>query len=266
MKACDNIFVTDKSHKLPMSVVIIALNEEANIARAINSVKDWAGEVLVYDSGSTDRTCEIAGNMGAKVINGAWLGFGPTKNKATGLAAFPWILSLDCDEEVSADLRNEITLKFRSLDESAGYQLPRKSFYLNRWISHGGWYPDYQVRLFNKNFSNWNKAEIHEKVEAKNNKKLSADLNHYVFRDIHHQVATNNKYSGLQAKEMFASGKKFSWFRFFTKPAVKFFECYILKLGVLDGWAGFVIAKSASYSVFLKWSKLYELERLPGKK
>jgi glycosyltransferase involved in cell wall biosynthesis len=258
-------FVTEKNEKLPLSVVIIALNEEANIARAIASVKDWVSEVLVYDSGSTDKTAAIASSSGAKVVTGPWLGFGPTKNKASELAANSWILSIDSDEEVSPELKSEISQKFSLLDESSAYRVPRRSFYLRRWINHGGWYPDYQTRLFNRKNAAWNAAEIHEKVEAKNYSMLASNLNHYVFRNIEHQVSTNNKYSSLQAKEMFKQGKRFSWFKFFTKPAVKFFECYFLKLGFLDGWAGFVIAKSASYSVFLKWAKLYELERLAGR-
>lgn len=254
--------MSDQIEKLPLSVVIIALNEESNISRAVSSVSDWASEVLVYDSGSTDRTVTIAESNGAKVISGAWLGFGPTKKKAAELAEFPWVLSIDSDEEVSQELKSEIQKKFKSLDERTAYQVPRKSFYLSRWITHGGWYPDFQTRLFNKKFSNWNTAEIHEKVEASSYNKLACDLNHYVFKHIEHQVATNNRYSSLQAKEMAEKGKNFSWFHFFTKPCVKFFECYFLKLGFLDGWAGFVIAKSASYSVFLKWSKLYEIKEL----
>lgn len=256
------IFVSDQIEKLPLSVVIIALNEESNIGRAIQSVKDWVSEVLIYDSGSTDRTIDIARNMGAKVVSGGWLGFGPTKNKATSFASFSWILSIDSDEEVSQELKLEIQKRFSSLDERTAYLLPRKSFYLNRWITHGGWYPDRQARFFNSKFSKWNAAEIHEKVEASSYNNFASDLNHYVFKNIEHQVSTNNRYSSLQAKEMLAKGKNFSWFHFFTKPAVKFFECYVLKLGFLDGWAGFFIAKSASYSVFLKWSKLYELKEL----
>ncbi|MCC2677673.1 MAG: putative glycosyl transferase [Pseudobdellovibrio sp.] len=254
--------MSDQIEKLPLSVVIIALNEESNISRAVSSVNGWVSEVFVYDSGSTDNTKSIAENRGAKVVSGPWLGFGPTKKKAADLAANSWILSIDSDEEVSAELRSEIQKKFMTLDDRTAYQLPRKSFYLNRWVMHGGWYPDHQARLFNKKFSNWNAAEIHEKVEASSYQKLSSDLNHYVFKNIDHQVATNNRYSTLQAKEMAAKGKSFSWFHFFTKPAVKFFECYFLKLGFLDGWPGFVIAKSASYSVFLKWAKLYEIKKL----
>lgn len=244
--------------KLPVSAVIITLNEQKNIVRCINSLQ-WADEILVYDSGSTDQTIALASNLGAKVISGSWLGFGRTKHKAAELARHEWIFSLDADEECSVDLKNEIFQKFTDLDKETAYQIPRLSYYLNRWIRHGGWYPDYQVRLFHKKYSQWNHNKIHEKVEAKHNEKLKSPLYHYVFKNIEDQVQTNNRYSSLLALQMKEAGKKFSWFHFFTKPKVKFFECYFLKLGFLDGWPGFVIAVNAAHSIFMKWSKLREL-------
>lgn len=250
--------------KLPLSVVVISLNEQNNIARLLNSVK-WASEVVVYDSGSIDDTVVIAEKMGAKVVKGPWLGFGLTKKTATQKASYDWVLSLDCDEECSAELYQEIKNKFKSLQEATAYKIPRLSHYLNTTIRYGGWYPDYQIRLFNKKMSMWNEAKIHEKVEAQNYDNLVSNLNHYVFKNIEHQVATNNRYSSLQAQDMQLKGRSFSWFHFLTKPYVKFFECYVLKLGFLDGWAGYFIARSAAYSVFLKWSKLYEIQKLKGK-
>lgn len=250
--------------KIALSVVVISLNEQDNMARLLNSVK-WAAEVIVYDSGSTDDTVAIAEKMGAKVIKGPWLGFGLTKKTATQNASYDWVLSLDCDEECTAELYQEIKIKLKDFKEDTAYKIPRLSRYLNTSIKHGGWYPDYQIRLFNKKHSIWNEAKIHEKVEAKCYELLQSDLKHYVFKNIDHQVATNNRYSGLQAQDMHAKGKKFSWFHFLTKPYVKFVECYVLKLGFLDGWAGYFIARSAAYSVFLKWSKLYEIQRLEGK-
>ena len=116
------------------------------------------------------------------------------------------------------------------------------------------------MRLFNRVHTNWSFASVHEKVEAENYKTLSTHLNHYVFKNIEHHIRTNNTYSGLLAKELYLTKKKFSLFHFLTKPTVKFLECYILKLGFLDGWVGFFIAKGAAYSVLLKWSKLKELE------
>lgn len=245
--------------KLPISIVIISLNEQNNIARAIQSVS-WAADIVVYDSGSTDDTVAIAKKMGANVIQGPWLGFGKSKKTATENAKFDWVLSIDCDEEVPEALFLEIKSKIHQLDNKVAYRIPRLSFYLGKEIRHGGWYPDYQARLFNKKYCNWNEAHIHEKVEASIYINLISHFNHYVFRNIEHQVATNNKYSTLQAIEMNKNGRKFSWFHFLTKPCVKFMECYFLKLGLLDAWPGFVIARSAAYSVFLKWAKLKEIE------
>lgn len=239
-----------------LSVVVICLNEEANIERCLNSVQ-WADQILVYDSGSTDKTTAIAQSLGAKVVSGEWLGFGPTKHKAVTLAEHDWILSLDADEVVSPELASEI--RHRPLNEKVAYKIPRLSNYLNHWVRFGGWYPDYQTRLFHRGFSQWNQNIVHEKVEAAAYEKLTKPLFHYVFKNIEHHIQTNNKYSGLLAQKMWDSGKRFSWFHFLTKPCVKFIECYFIKLGFLDGWVGFFIAKGASYSVFLKWSKLKEL-------
>lgn len=250
--------------KLSLSVVVISLNEQSNIARLLNSVK-WAAEVVVYDSGSVDDTIAIAEKMGAKVIKGPWHGFGLTKKTAAQNASYDWILSLDCDEECTPELFQEIKSNFKVLKEDTAYKIPRLSHYLQTSIKHGGWYPDYQVRLFNRKKSMWNEAKIHEKVEAQSYDTLVSNLNHYVFKNIEHQVATNNRYSTLQAQDMQARARRFSWFHFFTKPYVKFIECYFLKLGFLDGWAGYFIARSAAYSVFLKWSKLYEIQKLKGK-
>ncbi len=251
--------MNNNKQKIPVSAVLISLNEQANIERAISSVS-WADDIVVYDSGSTDETCNIARKLGANVITGPWLGFGKTKQTATSYAKNDWVFSIDCDEEATSDFELEIRNKMTSLGSETAYRVPRQSRYLGRWIKFGGWYPDYQTRLFNKKFSQWNESKIHEKVEAKAYANLSTSLNHYVFKNIEHQVQTNNRYSTLQAQEMFASRKKFSWFHFFTKPWVKFIECYFLKRGFLDAYPGFVIACNAGYSVFLKWAKLRELE------
>lgn len=247
---------------LKISVVIITKNEEQNILRCLASVVGWVDEIIVYDSGSVDQTVQIASKHNVKVVIGEWLGFGPTKKKATLLAKNDWILSLDADEEVSLDLKTELFEKLNKLNEKCAYALPRKSYYLKQWIHHGGWYPDYQIRLFNKNTAMWNENIIHEKVDAKDVLNFLKPLNHYVFKNVSHQVLTNDKYSTLIAEKQFKNGKRFNWFHFFTKPTVKFIECYFLKLGFLDGFAGFVIAKNAATSVFLKWIKLKEFESL----
>jgi glycosyltransferase involved in cell wall biosynthesis len=241
-----------------ISAVIITKNEETNIQRCIESVL-FADEIIVYDSGSVDQTVSIARKLGAKVSVGDWMGFGPTKRHATSLALNDWILSIDADEEVSADLKSELLKRRENLNPQVGYRLPRLSNYLGQWVRHGGWYPDYQLRLFNRQHCNWNEDVIHEKVNASSTDTFLSHLNHYVFKNIDHQVQTNNRYSTLQAMDMRRRGKKFSWFHFLTKPYVKFIECYFLKRGFLDGWAGYLIARNAAYSVLLKWAKLKEL-------
>ena len=241
-----------------ISVVIITKNEEVNIQRCIESAR-WADEIVVYDSGSIDETTAIASKLGARVHTGAWLGFGPTKHVATGLASHDWVLSIDADEEIPAALKNEILHKRDHLNPEVGYLVPRLSWYLGKWIRHGGWYPDYQLRFFHRQHSQWSPDTIHEKVKSKFTEKLSNHLNHYVFKTIEHQVDTNNRYSTLQAQELRKKGQSMNWFHFLTKPTVKFLECYFWKLGFMDGWVGYLIARNAAYSVFLKWSKLKEL-------
>lgn len=246
--------------KLPLSLTVITKNEEKNIERCLRSVP-FASEVIVVDSDSTDRTVELAQKLGAKVFVESWKGFGPQKQFAVDQAQYDWILSLDADEALSPELTAEILARFSSLDEKTGYLLPRRSYHLGRWIHFGGWYPDRQLRLFHKKFSRWDKAQIHEKVVTARTERFQSPLLHWVFRNLSHQVQTNDRYSGLQAENLFHNGKKFSLFYLLTKPLSKFIETYFLKRGFLDGMAGFIIAISAAYSVFLKWAKLWERQK-----
>ena len=243
----------------PISVVVVTLNEEANIERCLRSVP-FASELIVVDTFSSDRTVEIARGLGAKVVQEKWRGFGPQKKFAANLAQNDWVLSLDADEALSPELQQEIVARFESLKVGTAYTLPRKSFFLGRWIMHGGWYPDRQIRLFHKKHSQWNEAPIHEKVEAPVvSDEFRAPILHWVFDDISDQVRTNDRYSSLQAQERFARGERSNGFLIMFKPWVKFMECYFFKLGLLDGRAGLVIAVNAAYSVFLRHAKLREL-------
>lgn len=250
-----------KVMKLPISLIVITLNEERNIERCIRSVP-FASDIVVVDSGSQDRTCEIASSLGARVLNKAWMGFGPQKKFATEQAQQDWILSLDADEVLSPELAQEIQDRFSSLDPKVGYEMPRKSWHLGRWIRHGGWYPDYQLRFYNRRFSQWPDAQIHERVKAETVERMNHPLLHYVFVDLADQVQTNNRYSSLLAEKDWKAGKRFSFFKLLIKPWTKFLETYFLKFGFLDGLAGFLISVSAAYSIFLRWAKLNELERL----
>ena len=246
--------------KLPVSVVVITKNAEAHIERCLASVP-WASEYLVIDSGSEDATQTRAREAGARVLVEAWQGFGPQKAMAAKNAKFDWILALDADESLSPELSAEIVQQFSNLDPNTAYEMPRQSFHMGRWIKHGGWFPDPQVRLFHRGHSMWDSAQIHEQVVAEKKARFENVLRHYVFEDLFDQIETNNRYSSLQAEELYKKNRAFSLFKLITKPWTKFIECYFLKLGFLDGLPGFVIAVGAGYSVFLRWAKLWEKQR-----
>ncbi len=245
----------------PLSLVVITLNAEAHIARCLNSVP-FASDIVVLDSGSTDRTVEIAKGLGARVFNEEWRGFGPQKRRATELAQADWVLNLDADEALSDAAQVELQALLASPLKPEAYRFPRLSFHMGRWIRHGGWYPDRQVRLYDRKRANWSTDSIHEKVVGRDVQDLRAPILHWVFKDLTDQVQTNNRYSGLGAEMLSQTGRHFRLFHLLTKPWVKFFETYIWKRGFLDGVPGFVIAVGAAYSVFLKWAKLWEKTKI----
>lgn len=251
---------------IPLSLIVITRNAEAHLARCLNSVK-FASDVVVLDCGSTDRTLEIARECGARVFSEEWRGFGPQKRRATEIAKYDWVLSLDADEALSMDAQNEVRqiLSSGAAPSVQAFRFPRISFHMGRWIRHGGWYPDWQIRLYDRNVANWSDAQIHEKIQAQKIGTLHFPIEHWVFSSLTHQIETNNRYSSLGADELFKKGKRFSFFNLIVKPKVKFFETYVWKLGFLDGLPGFIIAVGAAYSVFLKWAKLWERQRLKPK-
>jgi glycosyltransferase involved in cell wall biosynthesis len=258
----DNAMVTlqNAAQKLPISLVVITLNEESHLADCLRSAY-FVSEIVVVDTQSTDKTVEIARGLGAKVFSEPWKGFGPQKKDAVSKAQYDWVLCLDADERVSPELAREIFEVFETLDPQIGYRIPRLSYHMKRWIRHGGWYPDAQLRLFNRTHAQWSDDIIHEKVLALKSKTLKNNLQHFVFKSISHQIQTNNRYSSLQAEQSFKQGQRFSMLRFLFKPLSKFIECYFWKLGFLDGMPGFFIAIGASYSVFIRHAKIWELEK-----
>jgi glycosyltransferase involved in cell wall biosynthesis len=248
--------------RLPLSVTIITLNEEKNIRRAIQSVH-WADEVLVVDSGSTDKTVEIAKSLGARVIFHAWPGYGQQKNFAQQQAAYHWVLNLDADEAVSEVLALEIQealLKVQSEQITAkGFYFPRKTYYLGQWIKHGGWYPNHLVRLIDRNYASWTEPNVHEELKVRGEiVGLTQPIDHYAFTSIMDQILTNLKFSKLGSLELERKGQQPSLFRLLMKPVGKFLETYLLKRGFLDGLAGFIISVNAAHSMFLKYAYLYE--------
>lgn len=249
--------------KLPLSVTIITLNEEKNLARCLESVSGLASEIIVVDSNSTDKTGEIAKKYEAVFIQNPWPGFGAQKNFAQAKTTQPWILNLDADEALSPALIKELRdfLSNESVSSRfGGGSFPRLSFHLGRYIRHGGWYPNRLARLTHKDCGKWTEPHVHEELQVKQKPLYSfkSDLLHFPFSGIHDQILTNLKFSKLGYEDLKRRGKKFSLTRLLIKTIGKFLETYLWKAGFLDGLPGFVIAVHAAHSVFLKHS--YYLE------
>ncbi len=251
---------------MDVSVVIITKNEEKNIASAIRS-SAWADEVIVVDSGSSDRTCEIAEELGARVIFREWSGFSDQKQFAVDAAKFDRVFSLDSDERFSDELVAEL-IKLKELTENdidPGYKVPRLSFYLDKPIRHGGWYPDKQMRFFDRRKGRWNGAIVHESFKL-NDGEISADLRsdllHYSIESIaHHNQMIGERYALLAAQKMFEQGKRTSLPKIFFSGIFAFIRTYILKAGFLDGFPGFCIAYFAAHNAFMKHMMLLAMQK-----
>jgi glycosyltransferase involved in cell wall biosynthesis len=251
---------------MKISATIITFNEEANIREACESLA-WADEVIVVDSGSTDKTRAIAEDCGARVIVKHWPGFAEQKQFAAEQVSHDWIFSLDADERVSAELKASIAeLRNRAETQLAdGYRIPRRSFYQGRWIKGGGWYPDWQLRLYRKSRGHWNPRHIHESVKMDPDariEKLSGDILHYSVRDAaHHHRMIGERYAPLAAKQMFEDGRRTSALKIATAAPAAFVGSLILKGGFRDGLAGISIASFAAHHAFLKHLMLWEKQK-----
>ncbi|MBL8182509.1 MAG: glycosyltransferase family 2 protein [Blastocatellia bacterium] len=241
-----------------ISAVIIAFNEEAKIGDCIRSVS-WADEVVVVDSHSTDRTREIAEGLGARVIERDWPGFGRQKQFGADAAKNDLVLSIDADEIVSDELANEIqTLDLTSAD---AFRMPRLSHYLGKPIRHGSWYPDWQIRLFDRRKCHWSNDAVHESVivPSGNIKDLSSDLLHFSSEGIlHHAQMIYERYAPLGAERLKQQNKRVSFVHLLFSGTGAFVKGYFLKLGFLDGVRGLLIATFAGYNAFLKHAIRYE--------
>lgn len=245
-----------------ISAAIVALNEEKNIARAIGSLKPVADEILVVDSGSSDRTCEIAQSLGARVIREPWRGYAAQKNFAAFSATNDWILSIDADEELTPALTAEIlALKQTEAPEYSAWSMPRLARYLGKWIRHSGWYPDRKIRLYNRTKAEWRGEYVHESVVAEGRVgELRHDLLHYTCDSLAQHVATLDRYTSLAAQSVVASGRHPSVARLVLDPPWTFLRTFVFQLGFLDGLHGFAIARFAARYTFLKYSKARALK------
>jgi len=249
--------------RLPITAIVLTKNEQSRIEACLKSLR-FCAEILVVDSDSTDATRAVATPYADKVLSLPWEGFTVSRNSALTHASQPWVLSVDADERVTDALAAEIRAAFSSgaVRSFSAFSIPRKTLHFGRWIRHGGWYPNRLVRLFEKSRGRWEGGELHEFWQCDGAiGRLEQDLEHHSFRDLSDQVVRNDRYSSLGAQKLRREGGRFRAFRLFTKPLAKFLETYVVKRGFLDGYPGFIISVSAAYSVFLKWAKLWELER-----
>lgn len=248
---------------MKITAAIITLNEAENIREACRSVA-WADEILVVDAESTDATREVARDCGARVVCRRWPGFAAQKQFATDEARHDWIFSLDADERVSAELKASVEglRHHRAETLAAGYRVARRSFYMGRWIRGGGWYPDYQLRLYNRTCGRWEGAHVHESVRMTAGARietLGGDLLHYSVRDAaYHHRMIGERYAPLAALQMFEGGRRTSHAQIAMAAPAAFIRSFILKGGFRDGLAGLAIAHFAAHHAFLKHLLLWE--------
>jgi len=244
--------------KPTLSAILITKNEAANIRDCLRSVS-WADEVIVVDSCSTDGTAEIAREMGAQVYVHDWPGFGPQKNRALAYASKEWVFSIDADERITPELRAEIELAMLE-ENSDGYFCPRLSQFCGSFIRHSGWYPDYVLRLFKRGSGRFSDNLVHESVLLQGRSgKLKSPLLHYSYLTMGDVERKVEHYSNAAAQQMFQAGKRAGWMRAIMSAGWAFVRTYVIRLGGLDGNAGFQIALMNMRTTYLKYRKLAAL-------
>ena len=243
-----------------LTVTVITRDEAANILAALDSVT-WADELIVVDSGSTDDTVALARQRTDRVFVREWSGYSAQKNFAAEQASHDWILSLDADERVTPALADEIRALLGSEPGAHGYDMPRVSFYLGKWIRTTDWYPDHQLRLYDRRAGTW-AGEVHEGVHVRGTVgRLLADLQHFPYRDLSHHLQTIDRYTTLAARQLQARGRTVGMAGLAARPIGAFLRNYLARGGWRDGAVGLVVSILNSYYVFLKFAKLWELGR-----
>ncbi len=251
---------------MTLSVCIITLNEEVNIARTLKSVKGIADEIIVVDSGSTDRTLELADTFGAKVFVESWKGFAAQKNSCLAKATKDWILSLDADEEVSPELAASIYKLLKSAEAApkfTGYRMPRRNMYLKRWMRRSGYYPDRKLRLVRRGAAEFELRAVHEDMKMSvETGLLEGDLIHHAYPNLESFVEHANRYSSLGA-QMVAKERRasFSVIDIIFRPLVRFIYGYFFRLGFLDGREGLLVHLTHASYVSWKYAKAWELSK-----
>ncbi|OOF57596.1 glycosyltransferase family 2 protein [Rodentibacter myodis] len=245
-----------------ISVAMIVKNEGQDLAKCLDTVKDWVDEIVILDSGSTDNTKEIALSYGAKFYqNTDWQGFGKQRQLAQQYVTGDYVFWLDADERVTAELQKTIQQAVQKNAENTIYEIPRVSEVFGREIRHSGWYPDYVVRLYRTGEAGYNDSLVHEKVcypAGTKVERLKGDLEHFTYKNIHHYLVKSAGYAKAWADQRQAKGKKASLFQGISHALGCFVKMYILKAGFLDGKQGFLLAVLSAHSTFVKYADLWE--------
>lgn len=240
---------------MKISAAIITYNEERNIARALESLR-CCDEIVVVDSGSTDRTVELATKLGARVLDLAWRGYAGQKNYASECCQNDWVLSLDADEALSEALEAEIWQIKKNGPEFDAYTMPRLAQYLGRWILHSGWYPDRKIRLFDRRHAKWVGNFVHESVAVDGRVgHLNANILHFTCSSLSEHLRTLDRYTTLAAEQLVSQKAEIGWKELALDPAWTFFRTYFVQRGFLDGYEGLAIAYMAAFYNFLKYAK-----------
>lgn len=244
-----------------LSVIIITRDEATHIRAALDSVA-WADERIVVDSGSTDDTVPIATAAGARVDVRDWPGYGAQRNYAATLAKNDWVLALDADERVSPALADEIRQFLATQPAPAGCRIPRATYYMGRWIRTTDWYPDWQLRLYDRRRASWRLDRVHESVRLIGPlHHMRGELEHWAYRDVAHHVETINRYTTLAAERLATEGRRATPAGAAMHAVAAFLRNYVLRRGLTDGSTGFVISAMNAYYVWLKLVKLWEANR-----
>lgn len=248
-----------------LSVAMIVKNEAQDLAACLDTVKGWVDEIVILDSGSTDETAQIAEQYDAKFyVNADWQGFGKQRQLAQQYVTSDYVLWLDADERVTPELKHSILQAVKNDEQNTVYKIGRLSEVFGRQIRHSGWYPDYVVRLYRTTFAKYGDELVHEKVhfpKEANVKKLTGDLLHFTYKDIHHYLVKSASYAQAWSIQKAKSGKKASLFDGVTHALGCFVKMYLLKAGFLDGKQGFLLAILSAHSTFVKYADLWDRTR-----
>ena len=244
---------------MKLSIGLITYNEEKNLTRTLDSIIEIANEIIIVDSGSTDKTLEIAGRYNASIYSEDWKGYGMQKNSVIEKCSSEWILLIDADEEISKDLRTKIKEIISDKNSKKIYKPNFTAVCFGKKIKHGGWSNHYRVRLFQKGAGKYNDREVHEKfITNEKPEILQEEIFHHTYEDLEDYFVKFNRYTTESAIQYKKQNKKKNFILFYLDSIFKFFKMYILKAGFLDGYEGYLLAKLASFYVFAKYAKLKE--------